>query len=123
MPTTIRPIIVTNDLARLHAFYTGLLGAAEIMRYPEEGDAFYVGLQLGDSELGLSSDSGVSPGDPGRMLLSIEVPDVDALLPRVAELGGVISGGPNDMPWGQRVAHIKDPDGNAVNLTTSTRTA
>ena len=23
----------------------------------------------------------------------------------------------NDMPWGQRVAHIKDPDGNVVNLT------
>jgi hypothetical protein len=21
------------------------------------------------------------------------------------------------MPWGQRVAHIKDPDGNVVNLT------
>ena len=21
------------------------------------------------------------------------------------------------MPWGQRIAHIKDPDGNAVNLT------
>jgi len=23
----------------------------------------------------------------------------------------------NDMPWGQRVAHIQDPDGNTVNLT------
>jgi len=117
VPTTIRPIIVTNDLARLHAFYTGLLGAAEIMRYPEEGDAFYVGLRVGDSELGLSSDAGVVPGDPGRMLLSIEVPDVDAVLPAVAELGGTAPGPANDMPWGQRVAHIKDPDGNVVNLT------
>ena len=26
-------------------------------------------------------------------------------------------GPPNDMPWGQRVAHIQDPDGNTVNLT------
>ncbi|WP_245160258.1 hypothetical protein [Blastococcus sp. CT_GayMR20] len=23
----------------------------------------------------------------------------------------------DDMPWGQRVAHIKDPDGNVPNLT------
>jgi predicted enzyme related to lactoylglutathione lyase len=117
MPSTIRPIIVSNDLDRLRAFYTGLLGAEQIFRYPDEGDAFYVGLQLGDSEFGLSSDSGVSPGDPGRMLLSIEVPDVDALLPEVAGLGGTATSGANDMPWGQRVAHITDPDGNVVNLT------
>ncbi len=51
------------------------------------------------------------------MLLSIDVPDVDALLSRVAELGGRVTGGPTDMPWGQRVLHVRDPDGNAVNLT------
>jgi predicted enzyme related to lactoylglutathione lyase len=117
MPDTVRPIIVSHDLERLRTFYTELLGAAEIYRYPEDGPAFYVGLRLGDSELGLSSDQNVVPGDPGRMLLSIEVPDVDALLPRVAELGGTATSGANDMPWGQRVAHIKDPDGNVVNLT------
>ena len=62
-------------------------------------------------------DAGVVPGDPGRMLLSIEVPDVDAVLPTVADRGGTAPGPANDMPWGQRVAHIKDPDGNVVNLT------
>jgi predicted enzyme related to lactoylglutathione lyase len=51
------------------------------------------------------------------MLLSIDVPDVDAVLPRVEQLGGEATSGTNDMPWGQRVAHIKDPDGNVVNLT------
>jgi predicted enzyme related to lactoylglutathione lyase len=117
VPVTIRPIIVTADLERLLGFYTGLLGATEVMRFPEDGPVFYVGLELGGSELGLSADDGVSPGDPGRMLLSIEVPDVDALLPRVEGLGGTATSGANDMPWGQRVAHIKDPDGNVVNLT------
>ena len=117
MPVTIRPIIVSNDLDRLVAFYTGLLGAEEIMRFPDDGPTFYVGLRLGDSELGLSSDDSVQPGSPGRMLLSIDVPDVDALLPKVEGLGGEAPSGANDMPWGQRVAHIKDPDGNVVNLT------
>jgi uncharacterized glyoxalase superfamily protein PhnB len=117
VPTTIRPIIVTNDIARLQTFYATLLGAEEIFRFPEDGAVFFIGLRLGDSELGLSSDAGVRPGDPGRMLLSIEVPNVDALLPKVGELGGSAPGPANDMPWGQRVAHIKDPDGNVVNLT------
>ena len=117
MSATIRPIIVTNDLDRLLPFYTDLLGATEVMRFPEDGPVFYVGLALGDSELGLSSDAGVQPGSPGRMLLSIDVPEVDALLPKVESLGGTAPGPANDMPWGQRVAHIKDPDGNVVNLT------
>jgi predicted enzyme related to lactoylglutathione lyase len=117
MASTVRPIIVSNDLDRLVAFYTELLGAAELMRFPDDGPTFYVGLRLGDSELGISADESVVPGTPGRMLLSIEVPDVDALLPTVEKLGGEATSGANDMPWGQRVAHIKDPDGNVVNLT------
>jgi predicted enzyme related to lactoylglutathione lyase len=117
MASTIRPVIVTHDLDRLLSFYIELLGATEVLRFPEDGPVFYVGLALGDSELGLSSDASVVPGAPGRMLLSIEVADVDALLPAVERLGGEAASGANDMPWGQRVAHIKDPDGNVVNLT------
>jgi len=117
MPTTIRPIIVTNDLDRLLAFYTGLLGGTEVMRFPVDGPVFYVGLALGNSELGFASNADVVAGSPGRVLLSIEVDDVDALLSQVEALGGEVSSPPNDMPWGERVAHIKDPDGNVVNLT------
>jgi hypothetical protein len=43
------------------------------------------------------------------------VADAAALVPRVAVLGGVVTGGPDDMPRGQRVLHVRDPDGNAVN--------
>ena len=117
MPTTIRPLVVTADLDRLLAFYTELFGAHELMRFPDDGPVFYVALALGDSELGVSSNDSVVAGEPGRVLLSIEVADVDALLPKVAALGGTAPSDANDMPWGQRVAHIKDPDGNAVNLT------
>jgi predicted enzyme related to lactoylglutathione lyase len=117
MPPTVRAIVVSNNLDRLRSFYTSLFGATEVARFPDDGPTFYVGLRLGDSELGITSDADVMPGAPGRMLLSIEVDDIDALLPRVAELGGAAPGPANDMPWGQRVAHITDPDGNVVNLT------
>ena len=51
-----------------------------------------------------------------RILISIDVSNVDQLLERVEALGGEVSAPAKDMPWGQRVGHIKDPDGNAVNL-------
>src|SRR6476646_10698140 len=117
MTSSIRPVIVTPDLDRLRAFYTGLLGADEVMRFPQDGPPFYVGLRAGDVELGLATNSEVSLDITGRVLLDLTVADVDALLPRVEELGGRVGGPPNDMPWGQRVAHVTDPDGNPLNLT------
>ena len=123
MHSTVQPTIITAHLERMLEFYSGLLGANETQRVPEEGPVFFVGLRIGNTDLGMVSDSAVAEAPAGRILLSIEVRDVDALLPRVPGLGGEITGGPNDMPWGQRVAHIKDPDGNSINLTTTTRPA
>ena len=117
MTISIRPVIVTPDLERLRVFYTGLLGAGEVMRFPEDGPPFYIGLRAGDAELGLAANGEVSLDVPGRVLLDLTVADVDVLLLRVEELGGRVQGPPNDMPWGQRVAHVTDPDGNPVNLT------
>lgn len=116
MPVAIQPIIATSNLDRLVGFYTTLLGAVETGRVPrEDGSTFFVQLRLGDSELGVVSHE-VETGESGRIVLSIEVEDVDALLDQVTALGGQANPA-NDMPWGQRVAHTKDPDGNVVNLT------
>ncbi|MFG2860461.1 VOC family protein [Streptomyces sioyaensis] len=116
-PAAVQPVIVTPDLDRLRDFYRALVGAEEFTRVPEEGPVFFVGLRIRGSELGLVADRSVAIGTPTRILLSIAVEDVDALLGRVESLGGTVRGPANDMPWGQRVAHIQDPDGNAVNLT------
>ncbi|MFJ2766507.1 VOC family protein [Streptomyces sp. NPDC087300] len=117
MPATIQPIIVTPDVDHLVSFYRELLGAEVAERTPEEGEVFFVLLTLDGSELGIVANAAAATGTPGRILLSVRVEAVDDLLKRVEPLGGTVLGEPNDMPWGQRVAHIKDPDGNAVNLT------
>jgi predicted enzyme related to lactoylglutathione lyase len=117
MPPSIHPLVVTRDLDRLLGFYAGLLGAVEVTRHPPEGPTFFVVLRIGDNNLGLVSDTDAAVGTPQRMLLSAEVADVDASLLEVEGLGGHVLGPPNDMPWGERVAHIKDPDSNTVNLT------
>ncbi|MEU6658720.1 VOC family protein [Streptomyces sp. NPDC046821] len=118
--STIQPVILTADLDVLLGFYTKLFGAEQVFRVPEEGPAFYLGLRIGDSDLGLVSRTDLGTAAAPRILLSIAVDDVDETLGRVTALGGSVSGGPNDMPWGQRVAHIQDPDGNPLNLTQPT---
>lgn len=115
--STIQPVILTADRDVLLGFYTNLFGAEEIFRVPEKGPAFYLGLRIGDTDLGLVAKDSAPAGAVSRILLSIGVDDVDETLGRVEALGGSVTGAPNDMPWGQRVAHIKDPDGNPVNLT------
>ncbi|WP_430785475.1 VOC family protein [Actinoplanes sp. G11-F43] len=107
----------TPDVPRLQAFYERVFDAVPVNRFPAEGPAFFVGLRIGDSEVGLVSEAGVDLSVPSRILLSVEVGDVDAFLERVGPAGGRVLGHPNDMPWGQRVAHVHDPDGNMVNLT------
>ncbi|MCX4447663.1 VOC family protein [Streptomyces sp. NBC_01789] len=115
--STIQPVILTADLDTLRRFYTDLFGAEEIFRVPAKGPVFYLGLRIGDTDLGLVTKKAPEDAAAPRILLSIDVDDVDETLGRVEALGGSVSGGPKDMPWGQRVAHIRDPDGNAVNLT------
>lgn len=114
---TIQTIISTGEFDRLLTFYRTVFGATQFLRVPPEGDVFYVGLRIGDSELGLVAEDRGSGEEHQRVAISFDVPDVDALLPVVERAGGTILGPPNDMPWGQRVAHVTDPDGNALNLT------
>ncbi|MFD8009520.1 VOC family protein [Streptomyces sp. NPDC058955] len=116
--STVQPVILTADPEALRGFYTHLFGAEEIFRVPEEGPVFYLGLRIGDTDLGLVSKEGPAAGAAApRILLSIGVDDVDDALGRVEALGGTVGGDPHDMPWGQRVAHVRDPDGNPLNLT------
>jgi predicted enzyme related to lactoylglutathione lyase len=118
VPSAVQPLLLTRDLDRLVRFYAGVAGAEPTDRQPPEGPVFSQGLRIGDCDLTVVAVPD-APAEPGRVLLSIDVPDVDAALPRVEAHGGTSSGPPNDMPWGQRVAHVRDPDGNAVNLTTT----
>jgi hypothetical protein len=73
MPSTIEPMIITKDLPSLLRFYTGLLDATETTRFPDDGPAFFVGLRIGNSDLGLVSDDGAAADAGQRMLISVAV--------------------------------------------------
>jgi predicted enzyme related to lactoylglutathione lyase len=113
----IQPILRTNEVERLSSFYANLFGAEEDMRVPGSKGPFFVTLRLGDASLVVVAGKPGADAGPGRITVALFVENVDDLLPRVKPAGGKVRGKAKDMPWGHRVAHITDPDGNPINLT------
>lgn len=125
MKRTLFPILYARDLPRLTRFYRDLLGMAEAFRYPAEGEATFVTMKHGSSELGLGTYQ-QTPGLEGRPLteptagrgfeLCIYVLDVDEVVDRTERDGVRTLVAPVDQPWGERLAYIQDPEGNTVML-------
>src|SRR4051794_2524179 len=82
VPVTVHPLVLSPDVERLRVFYAGLLGAEISQRFPEEGEVFSLELRVDGFRLGLVQVGAVVAGEPGRVLLSIDVEDADALPPR-----------------------------------------
>jgi hypothetical protein len=67
---TVQPVILTANLERMITFYTTLFDATPVARVPSEGPAFYVGLRIGSSVLGLVAGAEAASDGPSRILLS-----------------------------------------------------
>jgi lactoylglutathione lyase len=115
------PVIYAQDVARTVAFYERL-GFQEHFRMPPDGEAGYVGLCRGDTELAVvTADSprqliGVDVGKHPRFELFIYVDDVDQSVGQLHASGAPVLRQPEDMFWGERVAYVADPEGNPVAL-------
>ena len=116
------PVVYAADVARTAAFYVEHLGFDERFRFPPEGVAGFVNLGRDDSELGITERSwpaqmGIDVEATGaRFELFAYVNDVDATVDGMRSAGVKVIRGPEDMPWGERVAYVTDPDGNPVTL-------
>jgi lactoylglutathione lyase len=114
------PILTVADIEAALAFYRNQLEFVEIYRFPEHGDPVYVGLELGTSRLGIGADPKVLAGQ-GRPTeldrpfdLWIYADDCDVAVDRLRSEGVQVVERPADQPWGERIARVKDPDGNRV---------
>jgi lactoylglutathione lyase len=109
------PILSTRNLARLLEFYQGLLGFTQTYRFPDQGPPQYVGLHLGTSDqLGIGEDADTPTGPEQRFDLCVYADDCDAAIAHLRAHGVKITSEPTDMPWGERAAHVEDPDGNRL---------
>jgi predicted enzyme related to lactoylglutathione lyase len=115
--TTVFPILLTRDLPRLRDFYARACETEVGYEFAADGSAEYIALPLGSSEIGIARDPGL-PEETGaqRFALWIYVDDCDAAFARFLAAGAREVSPPTDMPWGERVASVLDPDGNTVNL-------
>ena len=110
------PILSTTDLPRLVEFYRAALAAVVEYRFPDAagGDA-YVALSTGGGALGIGADPALeATGD--RIALWFYVDDLDATHAAALRAGASEQREPTDMPWGERVSQVRDPDGNLVNF-------
>ena len=57
------------------------------------------------------------PGAPARMMLTLQVDDVDAACERLRAQGVELLNGPMDRPWGPRTATFADPSGHPWELS------
>jgi lactoylglutathione lyase len=111
------PALYVSDLQASLRFYDRL-GFVEDYRFPPD-DPGYVGLHHGDSRLGIvkkewpEAQLGIELGASPRFELWVYVEDLDAA---VAQASAPILRQPEDMPWGERIAYVADPDGNPVAL-------
>jgi lactoylglutathione lyase len=116
------PVIYTRDVARTVGFYEQLLGFERQYQFPPDGEPGYVGLKRDEAELGVVHESsprqmiGTGIGDGPRFELFVYVADVDVAITSMQAAGVPVLRMPENMPWGERVAFVSDPEGNPVTL-------
>jgi lactoylglutathione lyase len=118
-------VVYAADVSASAGFWERL-GFERFFQLPEEGVPGYVGLRRGDTELAVVAQDwprdqyGLRLGDGPRFEMFVYVDDVDALVPKLRADGVTVLNDPADMPWGERVAAVADPDGNPVSLANET---
>jgi lactoylglutathione lyase len=112
------PVIFATRLVATATFYEQL-GFVRHFQLPPQGEPGYIGLRRGAAELAVvdaawPADQYGRPmaGGP-RFEMFVYVDDVDHTVEQLRDHTTVLCE-PADMPWGERVAYITDPDDNPV---------
>lgn len=115
------PVVYASDVEAVASFWE-LMGFRRHVQLPPEGEAGYVGLTRdGGAELAVTHQQwaagryGLSLGSGPRFEMCVYVDDLDAMLARLDGQVPILRGA-EDMPWGERIATVVDPEGNPVAL-------
>jgi uncharacterized glyoxalase superfamily protein PhnB len=106
-------IVYAHNLQELSSFYVRALRIDEDDVVKEEG---HVGFDLGEIYLGFDQSDG-SHRHPGAVTFWVRVDDLDKTYQRCLDLGATSVIEPVDRPWGDRLAAVKDPEGNMIGLS------
>ena len=116
------PVVYASDVEASASFWE-LLGFRRHVQLPPDGKPGYIGLTRDSiGELAITHEQwaadryGLQRGSGPRFEMYIYVEDLDAVLARLSEEKVMILREAEDMPWGERIATVADPEGNPVAL-------
>jgi len=121
----------SDDVERLLAHYVDALSFELVFRQPDDGQANFCILKLGDAQIMIAETPSAEmaagrndgrllesmiprAGKPGAISAYIGVEDVDAHHEELAASGADIIEPIWDAPWGLRQFSVLDPDGNVT---------
>jgi lactoylglutathione lyase len=105
----LRASLTAKELAKSIAWYRDILGC-EVL-YENDGAA---GIKAGDVFIYLNQDDGKRGWERVKgegFALQLVADNVDDVASRIKAAGGTLESDPADMPWGQRMFRLVDPDG------------
>jgi lactoylglutathione lyase len=116
------PVVFAKHAETTAGFYE-LLGFKRHFQLPPEGEPGYIGLRRDTAELAVVDSAWPSDQYGGtvathamRFEMFVYVEDVDTTVDKLRATDTPILREPTEMPWGERVAYVADPDGNPVGL-------
>jgi uncharacterized protein YndB with AHSA1/START domain/uncharacterized glyoxalase superfamily protein PhnB len=106
------PILRVVDLPVVVDFYERL-GFSQTYAFPADGPPAFVSLERDGRSIGIA---GRSDAGEERFSYWVYVDDVDGTFDEMAATGARTEAAPRTEPWGERVASLRDPDGNVVHI-------
>ncbi|MFD7028449.1 VOC family protein [Streptomyces sp. NPDC051555] len=109
------PVLRARRVGATAAFYERL-GFRAGHRHPAQGEPDFVALRRDDAELAVSRDDKAVDLPAGGVDLFVFVEAVDVTVDALRAAGAPVVQEPENTPWGERVAYVRDPAGNRVGL-------
>ena len=116
---SVTPFVIAKGAARFLDFMSDAFDAVEIGRVTgEDGAIGHAEARIGDSVVMTFDSRQDWPETPAFLRLYVD--DIDSTYERALGAGATSVTRPTDMPWGDRVARVRDPLGNLWWLMTRT---
>lgn len=108
--TTVTPFVIVKGAAEFIDFTKKAFDAKEITRVGEDGAIGHAEVRIGNAVVMLFDSKEHWPPTPAFLRLYVD--DCNKVYSQALDAGAISVTKPTDVPWGDRVARVRDPFGN-----------